>query len=202
MKSFTVKPLWIKFEDYHKHFQNLKAVCYAFAFCDVQPKNNIWPFQLKEVCYVGESAGTEPIIDRKNKSKPNKGRLEYPPHRRFKEHMSNMNRADVRKESDTWCRLFFEHFGYGPGVVKGTLTGKPCYVCILICPETEKFPKAWVKLVEQEMIYEYQNAFGHIPVLNSQEKNGSSDSKKTASSLSQTIYQEIKKQNLFDLAGV
>jgi hypothetical protein len=194
MKALTVKPLWIKFDDYHKYFQHLKATVYAFAFCEDQPKNNVWPHQVQSVFYMGESATTEPVFDRKNKSKPDKGKLEYAPFKRFKQHMSNMLQAN--KLQSTWTKLFLKHFGYGRELIKGTLTGKPLYVCVLICPDDVKYPKSWVKRVEQELIDEYLNAFDCVPLLNTKEKNGASDSMKKENSHSQRIYRDLKSQDI------
>jgi len=191
MKALSVKPLWFKFEDYDKYLQNVKAVTYAFAFCDVKPKNNIWPFQLEEVFYIGESATTEPTVDRKNKNKPDKGKIQWAPFTRFKSHMSKMLNASKYKD-DVWCRTFTESFGCGIDVVKGTLTGKACYICVLVCPNDVKYPKSWVKRVEQEMIDEYLNAFDCVPICNTREKNGSSDSMKKENSLSQILLKEYK----------
>ena len=200
MKATTVRPVWIKFEDYAKYFQNIKAGTYALAFCDNIPANNVWPHQVEGVYYIGESATTEPTIDRKNKNKPDKGKLEYAFFKRLKDHMTSINNAD--KQNTTWRKLFFRYFGYGSGVVKGTLTGKTCYLCVLICPDDVKHPKSWVKRVEQELIDEYLNTFDFIPLLNTKERNGSSDSMKNKNSHSQRLYEEMKRTSIENFLDV
>lgn len=192
MKALDVKPFWFKFTDYYKHLQYVKAGTYAFGFFDKSPLQNEWPHQLENIIYMGESATNEPTIDRKNVSSPRNGKVEFAFFKRMKKHMSNILNANKISESDsTWRKIYYENFGYGIQSIDGT-KGKILYVGVLFCPEKEIYPKAWVKLVEQELIYEYQNAFGRIPLLNTKEKNNSSDSMKKQNSLSQIIYREKK----------
>jgi hypothetical protein len=198
MKALSVKPIWIPFDEYYKHTQNIKAAVYAFCFSVTKPKDHEWPHQVESVFYIGESGTKEPIIDRKNKNKPNKGKVEYAVHKRMKNHMHNMLNANKKGSSsnEKWREIFNDKYGYGKDLISGTLTDDRCWLCLLICPEDIKYPKSWLKRVEQELIDEYLNSFDDLPLLNLKERNSESDSLKKENSLSQLMIKKMKEQDI------
>jgi len=153
---------WTYFTDYYKWCDSFawRGACYAFVFNDTKPKEYQQPFQFEECIYIGESAGNY-----YDKQHGHKGHYRSLVHKRMTHHLAPLVRGEYVSRG---FNLIKEKYGYGHNVLKGTLTGRPLWLGLLIPnPDIPDYlVKSWVMYEEARQILQYAYNFNKTPLGN------------------------------------
>jgi hypothetical protein len=166
---------WFKFEDVYNFSNNIASAVYSFAICKKVPENNLLPFNIKEVFYIGESGGQDPTWDQKDK-KTGRGYLQSSFHKRMKQHARELIK-EVKENIDS-----------DEIVVVGVFVPKNI--------ESEVLAKQWQKSVESELIHYFALMHGESPKYNLAHQSETSRKKTKPDSISQKKVQEAKTTDL------
>lgn len=149
---------WFSKEQIYGFANNLHAVVYSFAFLEKCPNQDVFPHELEETFYVGQTGNKEGdhlFYDQKNRKNmgthmaPKYSTLTSTVKNRLKTHFIEWQKSHDR-QSNTYA-LFHETY---------TPTLRPNYqpfVNILIPPRNlpDKAIKSWLLMVENTVIHSY-----------------------------------------------
>lgn len=145
---------WYKFDnDFLKISNTIPCGVYAFTTGDNKPENNVFPFHLEDVFYIGQTGGHDDdlVIDCKMKN-GKKPRYSTTFHNRIKEH-----RKSRGKVTECISSYFYME--------------KSIYIFVAQPKENIQFVKSWLLKVESDMIYEYSLLHNTIPYFNEAHKS-------------------------------
>ena len=145
---------WHKFDDSFLNISNnIPRAAYAFTVADSMPKNDVFPYEIEDVFYIGQSGGhgDDVTIDCKMKN-GRKPKCFTTFHKRMKAH---------RRMNGKITEFISEQF-----FLKGQI-----YIFVAQPKNEIKFVKAWLLKVESDMIYEYSSLYNMIPYLNQAHKS-------------------------------
>ena len=165
---------WFTKEEAYKISENLHAAVYAFAFCEVKPEADLYPHEVQNSFYVGQSGNEEGKhsfydqkvrIDMGGYLAPKYGRYTTVVKKRLKHHYSEFEKQKSN-QSNTY-KLFHETF---------TPSLRPNYqvFCNLMVPSksvSSDATKAWLRMVEATAIYCYHAKWGKPSLCNLENKN-------------------------------
>lgn len=160
----TAKIHWCYFTDYHKYCDSLTmntGACYGLVFNETKPQIYEHPSDFSGCVYIGKSTGC--YYDKQSGSKAKKRSYV---HKRMTTHIGAL--VNNRKK-DTSHEKIIEHYGEGEDVINGTLTGKPCWLGLIIPRpdfETNNQYIAWAHMAERSEIYSYTRNFNKPPIGN------------------------------------
>jgi hypothetical protein len=166
---------WFKFDEIYNYTKNINSAVYSFAICKKVPTNNLLPFNLKEVFYIGESGGQDPIWDQKDK-KSGRGYLQTSVHNRMKQHSVSLLK-EVNKDLDSDQLIVVSLF-------------VPKYL------NNQQSNKQWQKATEAELIWYYSLMFGQAPKYNLAHQSETSKKRIKENSISQKKIKEINEKKL------
>ena len=154
---------WCLFTEYHKYCDQLTmntGACYSFVFHETKPESYQRPSDFQDCCYIGKSSGH--YVDKQSGMKT---KLRSHVHKRMTTHLGAL--VNESKQETSHQRII-EKYGQGTDVFNGTLTGKPCWLgLILPRPDlNEKDYGPWCQMAERHELYLYQRNFGCEPVGN------------------------------------
>ncbi len=165
---------WFNKDEVYKISNNLHAAVYSLAFCREKPNDNLYPHEVQEVFYVGQSGnekGKHLHYDQKVRKDmghyiaPKSGVIMTTLKGRLKSHSQNLNK--LTESSETMYKLFYER--YTP------LLRKDCqvYYNLLVPSEIVRSDatKAWLTMVEPMVIYSYSDKWKQEPYCNSANKS-------------------------------
>lgn len=165
---------WFTKDEVYKVSNNLHAAVYSLAFCQTKPNNDLYPHEVKEVFYVGQSGnekGKHLHFDQKVRKNmghyiaPKSGVIMTTLKGRLKSHSQNLEKES--ENSETMYKLFREK--YTP------LLRKDCQVFYnLLVPSDvvrSDATKAWLTMVEPMVIYSYSDKWKEEPYCNSANKS-------------------------------
>lgn len=187
---------WFTKDEVYKISNNLHAVVYSLAFCKVKPSDDLYPHDVKEVFYVGQSGnekGKHFHYDQKvrknmgNYIASKSGIYTTTVKKRLKTHLQNL--AKLSENSETMYKLFHER--YTP------LLRKDYQVyCNLLVPSDKvrsDATKAWLTMAEAMVIYSYSDKWKEEPYCNTANK---SVSRRQENSLSTLVLESNHQSNL------
>ena len=165
---------WFTKDEVYKVSNNLHAAVYSLAFCRTKPSNHLYPHEVKEVFYVGQSGNEKnKHLHYDQKVRKNMGHYMAPKSgatvttlkRRLKSHSQNLEKES--ENSDTMYKLFREK--YTP------LLRKDYQVFYnLLVPSATVRPdatKAWLTMIEPMVIYSYSDKWKEEPHCNTANKS-------------------------------
>jgi len=187
---------WFNKDEVYKISNNLHAVVYSLAFCKVKPDNELYPHEVKEVFYVGQSGnekGKHLHYDQKIRKNmghymaPKSGVIMTTVKGRLKSHYSNLDK--LSENSETMYKLFHEK--HTPLLRKDYQV----YCNLLLPSETVRSDatKAWLTMIEPMVIYSYSDKWKEEPYCNSANK---STSRRQEDSLSTQMIESNYKSSL------
>jgi hypothetical protein len=166
---------WFKFDNIYQHSNEIKSAVYSFAVCKEVPKENLLPFNIKEVFYIGESGGQDPTWDQKDKT-TTRGYTQTSFHKRMKQHAREL------------VKRVKENIDFDEIVVVGVFVPKN--------EDSEGLAKQWQKIVESELIHYYSLMFGESPKFNLAHRSETSRKRTKPDSISQKKMKDIKSTDL------
>jgi hypothetical protein len=199
LENVTIK--WFSNKDtLYKITPNIPSAVYCFVMTEEKPSDEILPFMVEGLIYVGMSGGLKDDFtgDKKNKNS-SKVRLTTAVHQRMKQHLRLLeNRSNIIGHAEQKkYELFHDNY---PVLTKGD---KNLYIGLMV-PQSH-IPRDNMRnvlsLVESEQIYLYSKLYKKLPLMNLSESNCNGDNRKKSDSYSQQEILRITSQNLYTLTG-
>lgn len=160
---------WHSMEQVYNFARNIHAAVYSFAFCEVKPNDVLYPHEVQNVFYVGQSGnekGKHFFYDQKVRKNmgsykaPKYGHLTSNFKMRLKKHRQEFEKNYEGQERK--YQIFHEVF---------TPFLRPNYqvFCHVMIPPDSLRPnltKAWLRMIEDTVIYCYGEKWGNGPICN------------------------------------
>lgn len=170
----TINLGWYTKEETYKVTEHLHAMVYSFAFCKNKPNKDVFPHEIRETFYVGQS-GTE---EGKHLSYDQKNRIDMGSYKarkygryytmtklRMKDHWRQFEKQ--RENQENKYKIFHEHF-------TPLLRKDEQVFCNIMIPDSSKSSsvKSWLFMVEAMVIHCYDDKFKGAPLCNLANQTG------------------------------
>ena len=159
---------WYTRDEVYKLTEHLHAMIYSFAFCHKKPDEDVYPHEISEMFYVGQT-GTEEgkhlFYDQKTRvdmgtHKVRKyGRYYSLPKLRMKTHYQQFDKEKANQE--TKYKIFHEYF-------TPSLRRNEQVFCNILIPNSTKSNaiKSWLLMIEAMIIHCYEDKWRKAPLCN------------------------------------
>lgn len=187
---------WYNKEEVYKISEHLHAMVYSFAFCHKKPENDLYPHEVSDVFYVGQT-GTEEgkhlfydqkvRIDMGSHKSRKYGKYYSLPKLRMKAHYKQFEKEKENQEKK--YKVFHEYF-------TPSLRQNEQVFCNVMVPISTKSSsiKSWLLMIEAMVIHCYEDKWETAPLCNLANHTGNSS--RIEDSISNSIIVSNEQNNL------